>query len=87
VPVTLFYDGHIEGLGTRENSQDNLRVLAQTGGQDDGHGLWSKDTTMGGDYVDRAEGGYFMDDAYDWTSTSYHILTIDGILGRDKLDK
>ena len=87
VPVTLFYDGHIEGLGTREASQDNLRVLAQTGGADDGHGLWSKDTPLGGDYVDRAEGGYFMDDAYDWTSTSYHILTTDGIKGRDKLDK
>jgi prepilin-type N-terminal cleavage/methylation domain-containing protein len=87
VPVTLFYDGHIEGLGTRESSQDNLRVLAQTGGQDDGHGLWSKDTPLGGDYTDRAEGGYYMGDAYDWTSTSYHILTTNGIQGRDKLDK
>jgi hypothetical protein len=87
VPVTLFYDGHIEGLGTREASQDNLRVLAQTGGADAGHGLWSKDTPLGGDYTDRSDGGYYMDLAYDWTSTSYHILTLDGILGRDKLDK
>ena len=46
VPVTLFYDGHIEGLGTREASQDNLRVLAQTGGATDGHGLWSTDTPL-----------------------------------------
>ena len=87
VPVTLFYDGHIEGLGTREASQDNLRVLAQTGGPDDGHGLWSIDTPFGGDYADRSDGGYFMDLSYDWTSTSYHILTLDGIRGRDKLDK
>jgi prepilin-type N-terminal cleavage/methylation domain-containing protein len=87
VPVTLFYDGHVEGLGTRENSQDNLRVLAQTGGQDTGHGLWSKDTPFGGTYQDGGSGGYFMDLAYDWTNTSYHILTIDGIMGRDKLDK
>jgi hypothetical protein len=87
VPVTLFYDGHIEGLGTRESSQDNLRVLAQSGGQDDGYGLWSKDTPFGGAYEDRADGGYFMGEAYDWTSTSYHILTLNGIKGRDKLDK
>ena len=87
VPVTLFYDGHIEGLGTREASQDNLRVLGQSGGAATGHGLWSKDTPFGGSYQDGGSGGYYSDLAYDWTNTSYHILTLDGIMGRDKLDK
>ena len=44
-----------------------------------GHGLWSRDTDFGTD-------GYFQDTAYDWTDTSFHILTTDGIRGRDLMD-
>jgi type II secretory pathway pseudopilin PulG len=70
-PVTLFYDGHIELLGCRENTRADARMEQQSG-----HGLWSRDTPFGVD-------GYFSDAAYDWTTTSFHILTIDGIKGRD----
>jgi hypothetical protein len=90
-PVTLFYDGHIEQLGARDAVRMNARVVMQTGGTT-GHGLWSKDCTGmtapsypmdDGTYV---TGGYYMGQGIssDWTSTSYHILTIDGIRGRDK---
>ncbi|MCH8154487.1 MAG: hypothetical protein IH786_04370, partial [Proteobacteria bacterium] len=48
-------------------------------------GLWSIDTPFGGGYNPGNGGGYYMDFAYDFTATSYHILTIDGALGRDTL--
>ncbi len=41
-----------------------------------GYGLWSRDTSFGTD-------GFFISDGYDFANTSYHILTIDGIKGRD----
>jgi hypothetical protein len=72
-PVALFFDGHIELVGTREATRADARVQAQGG-----HGMWSRDTTLG-------EDGYFSDVAYDWTTTSFHILTVHGIRGRDKL--
>ena len=84
-PATLFYDGHVRLMGTQEALNANRRHLAQTGGPNDGFGLWSIHTTFGGGYEPSASGGYFMDFAYDFTSTSYHILTIDGALGRDTL--
>ena len=74
VPVTLFYDGHIEGLGVREAEMASSRNLAQAG-----YNLWH----------DQIPGwmndGYFSDMSYDWSNTSYHVLTTDGIRGRDKL--
>jgi prepilin-type N-terminal cleavage/methylation domain-containing protein len=70
-PVTLFYDGHIELLGAREATRADARTEQQSG-----YGLWSRDTPFGTD-------GYFSDLAYDWTTTSFHILTVDGIRGRD----
>jgi prepilin-type N-terminal cleavage/methylation domain-containing protein len=73
-PVAVFYDGHIELVGTREATRADARVKAQGG-----HGLWSRDTPFGLD-------GYFSDLAYDWTTTSFHILTVDGIRGRDTTD-
>ena len=79
-PVTLFYDGHVRLMGTHEALNANRRHLGQTG-----YGLWSIHTPFGGGYEPSAPGGYFMDYAYDFTSTSYHILTIDGSLGRDTL--
>ena len=74
VPVTLFYDGHIEGLGVREAEMASSRNLAQAG-----YNLWH----------DQIPGwmsdGYFSEMSYDWSNTSYHVLTTDGIRGRDKL--
>jgi prepilin-type N-terminal cleavage/methylation domain-containing protein len=80
-PVTLFYDGHIELVGTMTADNAHKRVLAQSG-----HGLWSRNTPMGGNYTPDfagSSGGYYSGMAEDWTNTSFHILTIEGIRGRD----
>jgi prepilin-type N-terminal cleavage/methylation domain-containing protein len=79
VPVTMFYDGHIEGVGTRAAEAADGRMRAQTENQD--WGLWSQDTPLDGP----PDGGYFMDVAYDFIETSFHVLTTDGIRGRDVL--
>jgi hypothetical protein len=75
VPMTLFYDGHVEGLGVREAEAADSRSSVQSG-----HGLWSRDTPMGSD-------GYFIPEGYDFASTSFHILTMEGCKGRDKLGR
>lgn len=82
-PVASFYDGHIEAAGNRRAVLDNKRVATQNGRPNDG-GLWSVHTAWGGpSYIDYATGGYYMNTGLDWSSTSYHMLTIDGIKGRD----
>jgi prepilin-type N-terminal cleavage/methylation domain-containing protein len=87
-PVALFYDGHVESIGVREAIAADSRMVAQTGGDPadpDCWGLWSRDTPFGGD-PSGPTGGYFMDISYDSLSfTSFHVLTTDGIRGRDKL--
>ncbi len=70
-PVTLFYDGSVRMMGVVEAMSADRRLTRQAG-----HGLWSRDTPFGAD-------GYFIADGYDFAETSYHILTIDGIRGRD----
>jgi prepilin-type N-terminal cleavage/methylation domain-containing protein len=83
VPVGLFYDGHVEAVGVREAIAADSRMTAQT--DSDLWGLWSRDTSFGA-VEDPLGGGYFMDMSYDTLSfTSFHILTTDGIRGRDKL--
>ena len=76
-PVTLFYDGHVGQLGVRTAEMADGRVRTQT---DPEHGLWSRDTPF-------QEDGYFINFGYDQANTSFHILTIDGILGRDTLSQ
>jgi prepilin-type N-terminal cleavage/methylation domain-containing protein len=73
-PVTLFYDGHIESVGVRRASRADARMQGQTGNAS--WGLWSRDTPYG-------EDGYFIGEGFDQAETSFHILTTDGILGRD----
>jgi hypothetical protein len=72
-PVTLFYDGHVGNAGVQEAQQADQRQLGQAG-----YGLWHRGTPMGAS-------GYFGDEAYDFRAdnASFHILTTDGILGRD----
>ena len=83
VPMGMFYDGHVEAIGVREAIAADSRMTAQTG--TDLWGLWSRDTPFGA-VEDPLSGGYFMDMSYDTLSyTSFHVLTTDGILGRDKL--
>ncbi|MDY7109458.1 MAG: hypothetical protein SYC29_12550 [Planctomycetota bacterium] len=87
-PVALFYDGHVESIGVREAIAADSRMCRQTGsnpGETGCWGLWSRDTPFGA-AQGPPDGGYFMQCSYDTLSyTSFHILTTDGIRGRDKL--
>ncbi len=74
-PVTLFYDGHVEPIGVRRTMRADGRVREQTGNAE--WGLWSQDVS------DWRTDGYFIDAGYDRAATSFHILTTDGIRGRD----
>jgi type II secretory pathway pseudopilin PulG len=80
-PVTLFYDGHVGSLGVRTAIRADSRVRAQT--QNENWGLWSNDTPFG-PYGFFGEAAFFEPSAQD-PPTSFHILTTEGILGRDKL--
>jgi prepilin-type N-terminal cleavage/methylation domain-containing protein len=73
LPVTLFYDGSVRLMGVLEAMSSDRRH-----GHQAGYGLWSRDTPLG-------EDGYLIADGYDLAATSFHILTIDGVLGRDTL--
>ena len=78
-PATLFYDAHTETVGVRKAERADGRVIAQQ--QQAGQfpaGLWHKQTTFGAD-------GYYSDTAYDFAQTSFHVLTTEGIRGRDIL--
>lgn len=85
-PVTLFFDGHIGMANTSDAIAAHNKVKLQT--QQAGtpaHGLWCDTVNIGNM---GPEEGYFMSQGHDvlWNpqiKTSYHILTIDGIQGRD----
>ncbi|MCZ6834615.1 MAG: hypothetical protein O7G85_02470, partial [Planctomycetota bacterium] len=76
--MTLFYDGHIEGLGQLEAMSATDKNMATVG-----EGLWSTDTPLDGEWGG-SSGGYFAEVRSDWTHSSHHILTMEGIRGRDK---
>ncbi len=79
MPVTLFYDGSVRLLGVIEAMSSDRRMRRQTGY--DNWGLWSRDTPLRDD-------GYFIPEGYDLqANTSFHILTIDGVRGRDTLGR
>jgi len=87
-PFALFFDGHVEIVGVSQAIAADSRMCRQTGSDPedpDASGLWSRDTPLGGIKTeDGPEGGYFMDLSYDNLAyTSFHILTTDGIRGRD----
>ncbi|MFK7959316.1 MAG: type II secretion system protein [Phycisphaerales bacterium] len=73
-PMTLFYDGHVGSVGVRKAMRADGRIRAQVNGF---AGLWSRDTPF-------QDAGYLSDVRYDLGArTSFHVLTSDGILGRD----
>ncbi|HWB19204.1 MAG TPA: type II secretion system protein [Phycisphaerales bacterium] len=80
-PVTLFMDMHTGTLGVQGAMDSSKRVVTQTG--DAHHGLWSIDVYPGSSYEEYGGGGYYSAQGFDWSNTSFHILTIDGIRGRD----
>ena len=76
-PMTLFFDGHVESVGVRRAETADARIQTQSG-----VGLWRRDSGLG-------PFGYFSDLHYagDPVRTSFHILTADGIMGRDVIGK
>jgi prepilin-type N-terminal cleavage/methylation domain-containing protein len=88
-PATLFYDGSVRVLGLREAGDGDNQ--ARVGG---GLGLYfrpSKDPDEMQGMQQLQTDGYFLGAAYDFSAnanfyeTGFHILTKDGILGRDTL--
>jgi hypothetical protein len=71
-PITLFFDGSVDMLRTGDVARQDQMLIDQSG-----FGLWSRDTPLGSD-------GYFGAFGRD-DPVSHHILTTDGILGRDRL--
>ncbi|MFK7962241.1 MAG: hypothetical protein AB8G96_17150 [Phycisphaerales bacterium] len=74
-PATIFYDGSTRLFTNAEAVDSDERLRSMNGG---GDGTWSRTTPFG-------EDGYFGDISFDGTQVSHHILTADGILGRDTL--
>jgi prepilin-type N-terminal cleavage/methylation domain-containing protein len=75
MPVTLFYDGSVRIMSVLEAMSSDRRHLRQQG-----YGLWTRDTPFG-------DNGYLISDGYDFAAASFHILTTDGVLGRDTLGR
>jgi prepilin-type N-terminal cleavage/methylation domain-containing protein len=75
MPVTLFYDGSVRLMSVLEAMSSDGRHVHQAG-----HGLWTRDTTFRDD-------GYLISDGYDFAATSFHILTTEGVRGRDTLGR
>jgi hypothetical protein len=76
-PGSLFFDGSVQEMTMKQAVSDDEAMRRATGFVD---GLWSRDTPFGAN-------GYFGGQAYDETRNSFHILTTDGILGRDFLKR
>jgi len=72
-PGTIFYDGHVSFVPMSTFAADDAMAAQQTG-----DGLWSRDTPYGAN-------GVWSSEAIDGFYNSAHLLTTDGILGRDLL--
>jgi hypothetical protein len=78
-PATLFFDGHIDSVGVMEAYMSDARAKQQVhqAGDDTYPGLWNRHTPLGSH-------GYYLNIAKTITRPScFHILTTEGILGRD----
>jgi len=76
-PATMFYDGHVRMMSTREAVQSSNRVVAQGG-----EPLDADDPACFG------AGGYFENYAYNGARSeinSWHVFTRHGIKGRDTI--
>jgi type II secretory pathway pseudopilin PulG len=72
-PACMFFDGHVELVSCQKSMQADNRVAPTNGS------VWSRNTPFGAN-------GYYGAQSYDFlVRTSFHILTTDGIEGRDVL--
>jgi hypothetical protein len=86
-PVHSYFDGHVSVTGVTDAMEADTRARTQmegnnicdycTGNGQCQTGLWSRDTPNG---TDAYYGQYSYDTIVD---TSYHIFTVNGIMGRD----
>ena len=74
-PATLFYDLSTSTLPNTAVQAGDRTLIEQTG-----YGLWSRDTYFG-------ETGYLNAGAIERVDLSHHVLTTEGILGRDVLSR
>jgi prepilin-type N-terminal cleavage/methylation domain-containing protein len=75
MPATLFYDGSVRMMSVLEAMSSDRRHQGQ---HPDGVGLWTRDTPFG-------TNGYLISAGYNFAESSFHILTTEGIRGRDTL--
>jgi prepilin-type N-terminal cleavage/methylation domain-containing protein/prepilin-type processing-associated H-X9-DG protein len=83
-PNAMFFDGHVAAIAVSEVMDADRRMRASWDGAAGappatGRGLWHTGTPFGAD-------GYYQQYSFDMLAdTSFHVLTTDGILGRDIL--
>jgi hypothetical protein len=80
-PVTMFFDGHVAIMSVADAMESDSRAKNNVpqGVSLQEKGLWHRSTPFGG-------AGYYIPQSYDFlVNTSYHILTTNGILGRDSI--
>jgi prepilin-type N-terminal cleavage/methylation domain-containing protein len=86
-PVCLFIDGHTQVCAMNTAVNDDTRTEIQNAGESSiaplAKGLWHKGTPCGPDGWFNGGAGY--DPLIDLRPTSFGILTVDGIMGRDML--
>ncbi len=79
-PCTMFFDGHVSMMSVADAMESDARAKASNA--DSGlveKGLWNRTTPFGA-------AGYFGEQSYDFlVDTSYHILTTNGLAGRDTI--
>jgi prepilin-type N-terminal cleavage/methylation domain-containing protein len=69
------YDGSVRLMSVLEAMSSDHRAQRQSS---DGEDLWTRDTPFGAD-------GYLIPASYDFADSSFHILTTEGVRGRDTL--
>ena len=78
-PATLFFDGHVSVMGVGDAMESDARAVGTAPATMTEKHLWHRTTPFG-------VNGYFGAQSYDFlVDTSYHILTTDGVQGRDTM--
>jgi prepilin-type N-terminal cleavage/methylation domain-containing protein len=74
-PATLFFDGSVRVMGVSDAMESDSRAKLTAPSNLTEKGLWHRGTPIG---------AYFGEQSYDfYVDSSYHILTTDGLQGRD----
>ena len=89
-PICAFIDGHTAQVGMNTAINDHNRAKLLWGSSatcDKGKGLWHEGTPAGvkGWFTLNGANGAGYDPLVDNSPTSFHMLTVDGILGRDTI--